>query len=126
MVSREQFYHVEKVVKRTWRNWSELNGVYPLIWIALLLTLGAYFWRLHLLRVRGFDPDEFEHLHAAWYISKGMLPYRDFFEHHTPWLHFFLAPFFVFFDVETNSTEAHAFLYFARMWCGSSREQSLR
>ncbi|MGH9364009.1 MAG: ArnT family glycosyltransferase [Thermoanaerobaculia bacterium] len=79
------------------------------------MTLGAYVWRLYLLRVRRFDSDEFEHLHGAWLISQGMLPYRDFFEHHTPWLHYFLAPSFAFFNVETNVEAAHGFLFFARM-----------
>jgi Dolichyl-phosphate-mannose-protein mannosyltransferase len=48
--------------------------------------------QLALLKVRRFDPDELEHLHAAWCFSKGLLPYRDFFEHHTPGLYFILAP----------------------------------
>jgi hypothetical protein len=33
---------------------------------------------------RGWDADEFEHLQCAWLISDGLVPYRDFFEHHTP------------------------------------------
>jgi len=60
------------------------------LFILLLIAL-AFFLRLPLLRVRYFDPDELEHLHAAWCIYRGMLPYRDFFEHHTPLLHYVLA-----------------------------------
>jgi 4-amino-4-deoxy-L-arabinose transferase-like glycosyltransferase len=49
--------------------------------------------------VRRWDVDEFEHLQFAWMISQGMVPYRDFFEHHTPLVHFLAAPwFFVFTD----------------------------
>jgi hypothetical protein len=87
-------------------------------WVAggLLLLMQAA--RLWLLRVRGFDPDEFQHLHGAWLVSKGFLPYRDYFEHHTPWFHFLLAPFLHLFPVETDPGAAVHFLFFARvlMW----------
>lgn len=36
--------------------------------------------------------DEVEHLHASYFISKGTLPYRDFFEHHHPLFLFLLTP----------------------------------
>jgi hypothetical protein len=83
---------------------------------ALLLASAAYLWRLYLLRLRYFDKDELEHLHAAWCVSKGLLPYRDFFEHHTPWLHFFLAQFFRFFTVDTKFADAQTFIFLARTW----------
>lgn len=37
--------------------------------------------------------DELEHLHAAYFISTGSLPFRDFFEHHHPTLLFLLSSF---------------------------------
>jgi len=90
----------------------------PVYLVVTILVFVSYVLRLWLLKVRQFDPDEFEHLHVAWLVSKGNLPYVDFFEHHTPWFHFFLAPFFRFFDVESNSRDAVAFLFLARklMW----------
>ncbi|MBQ2885442.1 MAG: glycosyltransferase family 39 protein [Alphaproteobacteria bacterium] len=36
--------------------------------------------------------DEFEHLHAAWLVSIGEIPYVDFFEHHNPLLWYLFAP----------------------------------
>jgi hypothetical protein len=89
--------------------------LYVTVFILILVYSGCRLW---LLEIRCFDQDEFEHLHGAWLISKGLLPYRDYFEHHTPWLHFLLAPFYHFFDVETNVGDAFAFLFFARrlMW----------
>ena len=47
-----------------------------------------------------------------------MLPYLDYFEHHTPWLHFSLAGFLTFFDVENRVEDAIRFIFFARgfMW----------
>ena len=41
----------------------------------------------------GYEADEMEHLHGAWNVGQGLLPYRDFFEHHPPLLYYLLAPF---------------------------------
>src|SRR2546428_5467978 len=38
------------------------------------------------------DPDESQHLHAAWLIAQGRVPYADFWEHHMPLLSYALAP----------------------------------
>jgi hypothetical protein len=54
---------------------------------AILLCLG-FLARLF----AGYDADELQHFHFAWNIGQGMLPYRDFFEHHPPLLHYILAP----------------------------------
>jgi hypothetical protein len=41
----------------------------------------------------GYDADELQHLHFAWNIAQGHVPFRDFFEHHPPLLHYLMAPF---------------------------------
>jgi len=81
--------------------------------VALFYVLGAV-----LSQRRAFDQDEFLHVHSAWSIFKGLLPYRDYFDHYTPLFHLFLAPFFHFFKVEIDSADAVAFFLFARklMW----------
>src|SRR5262245_6592367 len=38
------------------------------------------------------DPDESQHLHAAWLIAQGRVPYADFWEHHMPALPWALGP----------------------------------
>ncbi len=38
------------------------------------------------------DPDESQHLHVAWLIAQGRVPYADFWEHHMPLLPYALAP----------------------------------
>jgi uncharacterized membrane protein len=43
--------------------------------------------------IRVYDPDEFQHLEMAWLIANHAVPYKDFFEHHTPLYHFLVAPF---------------------------------
>jgi 4-amino-4-deoxy-L-arabinose transferase-like glycosyltransferase len=90
---------------------NEVDCVVLKIAIAALLLA-----RLPLLLVRSFDPDEFEHSHAAWSVFKGLLPYRDFFEHHTPWYYFTLSPFFRWFAVDQSFDSAHRFLLFGRLF----------
>lgn len=90
------------------RNW------WPLAAVCLLVVLGVQILRLRFLSVRRFDPDEFQHLHIAWCIARGQLPYRDFFDHHLPLFHLLLAPFFAFFRVDESFRDASAFLFLAR------------
>ena len=63
---------------------------------------------------RFYDPDEFQHAHAAWSFSKGLVIYRDFFEHHTPWYYFLLRPLFRWFPADTSFDSARHFLDVAR------------
>ncbi len=60
--------------------------------IALLILAGTFAIRFNLFQTRWLSSDEFEHLHAAWCQSEGLVPYRDFFEHHTPWFYWLLLP----------------------------------
>ncbi|OGG29492.1 hypothetical protein A2971_02255 [Candidatus Gottesmanbacteria bacterium RIFCSPLOWO2_01_FULL_46_21] len=48
--------------------------------------------RLHMTTVRFFDPDEFAHLHWAYLIARGNVPYRDIFMYHIPVFQVFLLP----------------------------------
>ena len=80
----------------------------------LLVTAGFFLARLPVLAHQFFDPDEFEHAHAAWCVFKGMIPYKDFFEHHTPFYYYALSPFFHWFQVDLSFDSARHFLTFAR------------
>jgi hypothetical protein len=84
-------------------------------WFLLAAITVLLVARLSLIFVRVFDNDEFEHAHAAWNVSKGLVPYRDFFEHHTPWYHLALAPFFHWFAVDRSFDAARHFLIFGRL-----------
>lgn len=64
--------------------------------IIFALILAAFILRLPIIFERYINPDEFEHLHAIRSVSCGMLPYRDFFEHHTPLLYFLFSPIYSF------------------------------
>ena len=59
--------------------------------LAVAAVLGTAAIRFDLATHREFDPDEFQHLHAAWCVSTGLVPYRDFYEHHMPALPLLLA-----------------------------------
>ncbi|MBI3577112.1 hypothetical protein HY086_03700 [Candidatus Gottesmanbacteria bacterium] len=76
------------------------------LWVGLVAVVLA---RFHVLLVRFFDPDEFAHLHWAWLISQGKLPYRDFFFYVTPLYQWFLWPLFKLPSSETV-------LLLARLW----------
>jgi hypothetical protein len=84
------------------------------LYFVMLATAGLFLARIPVVGQRPFDPDEFEHAHAAWCVFKGMLPYKDFFEHHTPWYYYTLRPFFHWFDVDTSFESARHFLLFGR------------
>jgi len=61
-----------------------------IIWFVIILTW-LYFGFFHC-----FDDDEFQHCHNAFLIWKGLIPYKDFFEHHLPLYHVLFSPLFIF------------------------------
>ncbi|PYM63522.1 MAG: hypothetical protein DMD79_08370 [Candidatus Rokuibacteriota bacterium] len=56
-----------------------------------LLSLAAVV-RAGLALNAALDPDESEHLHAAWLVSTGGVPFRDFWDHHAPLFFYLMAP----------------------------------
>jgi 4-amino-4-deoxy-L-arabinose transferase-like glycosyltransferase len=56
-----------------------------------LLALGGVI-RLGILLNTALDPDESQHLHAAWRVGQGQIPFVDFWEHHAPLLYPLLVP----------------------------------
>jgi 4-amino-4-deoxy-L-arabinose transferase-like glycosyltransferase len=59
--------------------------------LAVVLAL-AVVLRAGAVANRHIDPDESQHLHVAWLLSQGSVPYRDFWEHHLPFFHYAMAP----------------------------------
>src|SRR5689334_23811113 len=82
-----------------------------LLWLGIAAFLLAW---VPVLARRRFDPDEFEHAHAAWCLFRGMLPYHDFFEHHTPWYYYVLRPLFHWFTVDASLDGGTRFLVAGR------------
>lgn len=94
------------------------SGPDPVAIAAAVVTAAASALRAGRAFARGFDPDEFQHLHGGWSLAHGLWPYRDYFEHHTPWLHLAMVPFFSLVDVDRDPGDAVAFVFLARgaMW----------
>ena len=63
-------------------------------WSLWGLIAGACALHAYEIPNRGIDPDELEHLHAAFCVWHGDVPYRDFFEHHAPALYYLVWPLF--------------------------------
>lgn len=82
--------------------------------LALALAVVPFVLRFPLLRSRGFNPDELEHLHFSWCVAQGKVPYVDYFDHHTPWLQLVLAPLVSRFDTAASEDEAVEALFAAR------------
>jgi len=86
----------------------------PLVVLALALAVVPFLLRFPLLRSRGFNPDELEHLHFSWCVAQGKVPYVDYFDHHTPWLHLALAGLVSRYDTASSEDEAVETLFAAR------------
>ena len=85
---------------------------------ALAIAAALLSARVWFIAHRALDLDEFEHVHAAWSVARGLLPYRDFFEPHPPALYFLFAPLFAGARVASDPATAVRALIAARaaMW----------
>ncbi len=59
------------------------------IYITIVVLWSCYVYGI-IVKANG---DNVEHLHSAWLIWQGYLPYKDFFQHHNPLLWYLSAPF---------------------------------
>lgn len=73
-----------------------------IFWIGTITLLGILLGRLSMGLMRFFDPDEFAHMHWAYLVYSGALPYRDFFFYLTPVFQWILAPVFLLPHSETT------------------------
>ena len=60
--------------------------------IGLTFIAAAAVARILIVLHRVLDPDESQHLHAAWRVAQGLVPHRDFWEHHLALFYYLLAP----------------------------------
>src|SRR3982074_688944 len=64
-------------------------------YLVVFLLLGcSLVLRLALALNREIDIDEFQHLHAAWMVSRHYLSYKNFCDNHTPLFYYLLLPLF--------------------------------
>ena len=80
------------------------------LWLLLIINLGQTIFSLLCSGYILFD--NIEHLRAAYFVSLGDVPYRDFFEHHHPLLWYLFSPFIAFLPYDTISA-----IYGGRLIC---------
>ena len=90
---------------------------HPLTWLCLMLLPLRI---LYALRYR-VDSDEPQHMHVVWGWVHGMLPYKDFFENHTPLFHMICAPLLKLFGERPESFLLMRVMmipcYLLTLWC---------
>lgn len=72
----------------------------PKIYFVLQVLVGiwASFWLLYNHQPK--TGDDVEHIHSAWLVFQGYVPYQDFFQHHNPLLWYLFAPVVGFFSYD--------------------------
>ena len=78
---------------------TDKRVLFYILWSLLIISLGQTVFSL--LYSGHVIFDDFEHLRAAYFVSLGDVPYRDFFEHHHPLLWYVLAPIMTFISHDT-------------------------
>lgn len=70
-------------------SFARFERIAAVVVLALLLALKI----VYAFRYR-IDSDETQHLHVVWGWANGLIPYRDFFDNHTPLFQFLCVPIF--------------------------------
>lgn len=67
-------------------------GWLPLVYFIIQVVAGVWlaFWLLYNHQPQ--TGDDIEHLHSAWLVHEGKVPYIDFFQHHNPLLWYLFSP----------------------------------
>ena len=73
----------------TRQEWGRAPWSLP-VFVASLVLVAVI--RVGVVLNRAIDPDESQHLHTAWQVALGWVPYRDFWEHHMPAFYYLAAP----------------------------------
>ena len=66
----------------------QISGIYFVLQIVFAVALSFWILTEHQPKTG----DDVEHLHSAWLVFQGKVPYNDFFQHHNPLLWYLFAP----------------------------------
>ena len=77
---------------------------YYLLMLYALFCVGLLVWVV--VMSGSGDGDTLEHVHSAWLVSHGKIPYVDFFQHHNPLLWYIGAPFVRTFEYSLRAVDA--------------------
>jgi len=78
--------------------------IYVLLTIHILFCAGLLYWVV--IMSGSTDGDTLEHVHSAWLVSHGKIPYVDFFQHHNPLLWYLGAPLVRFYEYSLRAVDA--------------------
>lgn len=85
-----------------------------------LVIAGLLILRVVYAFVLKINSDEPQHLHVVWEWTQGLLPYRDFFDNHTPLFHMMYAPLLALIGERADIIPLMRLgmlpLYFASLW----------
>jgi 4-amino-4-deoxy-L-arabinose transferase-like glycosyltransferase len=79
-------------LSETTARWQAALGASPGAPTAVALLGLAAVVRAGFVLNAALNPDESQHLHSAWLVARGQVPFVDFWEHHVPLLYYLLAP----------------------------------
>ena len=72
------------------------------LWTATGIFLLVLILRIVYAAHYRIDSDEPQHLHVVWGWTQGMIPYRDYFDNHSPLFHLLCAPLFALLGVRPD------------------------
>jgi hypothetical protein len=72
------------------------------LWTATGIFLLVLILRILYATHYRIDSDEPQHLHVVWGWAQGMIPYRDYFDNHSPLFHLLCAPLFTLLGVRPD------------------------
>lgn len=77
---------------------GKINRIISRLLIVFLISCCLLFFleAIYLAFYKFFTIDEFQYAHAAWLCAQGMIPYRDFFDHHFPFIYQLFSVAFIF------------------------------
>ncbi len=84
-----------------------LNGV-----IGVEILLSVLLFLMIILNVPTQNGDNVEHIHSSVLVARGLIPYKDFFQHHNPLLWYVFAPIAKLFDYNATLSEVVLFISF--------------
>lgn len=107
-------------LRRTWRRTGRTAPLFEpprRVELVAIVTITGFLVLQAVLAVhRAYDADEWLTMHGAWSIAQGLVPYRDYFEHHAPLWHLILSGLARSLHPETSAWAAVATLTATRLW----------
>lgn len=65
---------------------------FPKLYFVLQIFVGLFASYWLLFNHQPETGDDVEHLHSSWLVSEGLIPYKDFFQHHNPLMWYIFSP----------------------------------